>query len=132
MLEQTCRFYQSLTYLNKWKYSYPTGSCLPHEGKYATSSGSCHPVPPKVEVDDTEKHCELQTKTNETYYYTPIRMGKSKTLTISNVDQQEVLLIAGGNIMWQSHCKTIIWQFPTKLNKLLRHSIQQLCPTVFT
>lgn len=61
------RFYQSLTYLNKWKYSNPNAlAYYMEEGKYATSSPSCHPVPPKVEEDDTKRHCELQIKAKHT------------------------------------------------------------------
>lgn len=78
------RFYQSLTYLNKWKYSNPNAlAYYMEEGKYVTSSPSCHPTPPKVEEEDTKRHYELQIKTNKTYPYTPIRMGKSETLTVS-------------------------------------------------
>ena len=46
-------------------------------------------------------HEEVQIKATMRYHYAPIRMGKSKTLITpsagKDVQQQELLLIAGGN-----------------------------------
>ena len=56
------------------------------------------------------------------YHHTLIRMTKIGVLTIPSADeyveQLELSHIAGGNIKWHNHWKTV-WQFPIKLKHLL-------------
>ena len=56
------------------------------------------------------------------YHNTPIRMSKTGTLIMANdgeyVEQQEVLVIAGGNAQWHSHFGRQFGGFLKKLNIL--------------